>query len=61
MEPIQRPAIAVSREEGEHSMLIGESPMSVLLIYPQFSDTFWSFKYALRFIRKRAFSRRSDS
>jgi len=30
--------------------------MNVLLIYPQFPDTFWSFKYALRFIRKRAFS-----
>ena len=30
--------------------------MNVLLVYPQFSDTFWSFKYALRFIRKRAFS-----
>ena len=30
--------------------------MNVLLIYPKFSDTFWSFKYALRFVRKRAFS-----
>ena len=30
--------------------------MNVLLVYPEFSDTFWSFKYALRFIRKRAFS-----
>jgi len=30
--------------------------MNVLLVYPQFSDTFWSFRYALRFIRKRAFS-----
>lgn len=30
--------------------------MNALLIYPQFPDTFWSFKYALRFIRKRAFS-----
>jgi radical SAM superfamily enzyme YgiQ (UPF0313 family) len=30
--------------------------MNVLLIYPQFPDTFWSFKHALRFIRKRAFS-----
>jgi radical SAM superfamily enzyme YgiQ (UPF0313 family) len=30
--------------------------VNVLLIYPQFSDTFWSFKHALRFIRKRAFS-----
>jgi radical SAM superfamily enzyme YgiQ (UPF0313 family) len=30
--------------------------MNALLIYPQFPDTFWSFKHALRFIRKRAFS-----
>jgi radical SAM superfamily enzyme YgiQ (UPF0313 family) len=30
--------------------------MNVLLIYPEFPDTFWSFKHALRFIRKRAFS-----
>ncbi|MFO7965412.1 MAG: DUF4070 domain-containing protein [Desulfobacterales bacterium] len=28
--------------------------MNILLIYPHFPDTFWSFKYALRFIRKRA-------
>jgi radical SAM superfamily enzyme YgiQ (UPF0313 family) len=28
--------------------------MHVLLIYPEFPDTFWSFKHALRFIRKRA-------
>lgn len=28
--------------------------MNVLLIYPECPDTFWSFKYALRFIRKRA-------
>jgi radical SAM superfamily enzyme YgiQ (UPF0313 family) len=30
--------------------------MNVLLIYPEFPDTFWSFKHALRFIRKRAAS-----
>jgi radical SAM superfamily enzyme YgiQ (UPF0313 family) len=30
--------------------------MKVLLIYPQFPDTFWSGKYALRFIRKKASS-----
>ena len=30
--------------------------MNVLLIYPQFPDTFWSFKHALKFIRKRALS-----
>jgi radical SAM superfamily enzyme YgiQ (UPF0313 family) len=28
--------------------------MHVLLIYPEFPDTFWSFKHALRFVRKRA-------
>ncbi len=28
--------------------------MKVLLIYPKFPDTFWSFNYALKFIRKKA-------
>ena len=28
--------------------------MKILLIYPEFPDTFWSFKYALKFVRKRA-------
>jgi radical SAM superfamily enzyme YgiQ (UPF0313 family) len=28
--------------------------MNVLLIYPKFPDTFWSFKHALTFIRKKA-------
>ncbi len=28
--------------------------MRALLLYPQFPDTFWSFKHALKFIRKRA-------
>ena len=28
--------------------------MNILLVYPEFPDTFWSFKHALRFIRKRA-------
>ena len=26
----------------------------VLLLYPEFPNTFWSFKYALKFVRKRA-------
>ncbi len=30
--------------------------MNVLLIYPEFPDTFWSFKHALKFIRKKAAS-----
>lgn len=28
--------------------------MKVLLIYPEFPDTFWSFKHALKFIQKKA-------
>jgi radical SAM superfamily enzyme YgiQ (UPF0313 family) len=28
--------------------------MRILLIYPEFPDTFWSFKHALRFIKKKA-------
>ncbi|MEK7296491.1 MAG: DUF4070 domain-containing protein [Planctomycetota bacterium] len=28
--------------------------MNVLLIYPEFPDTFWSFKHALKFVRKKA-------
>ena len=28
--------------------------MKVLLLYPEFPDTFWSFKHALNFVRKRA-------
>jgi radical SAM superfamily enzyme YgiQ (UPF0313 family) len=28
--------------------------LNALLVYPRFPDTFWSFKYALRFVRKKA-------
>ncbi len=28
--------------------------MNVLLLYPEFPDTFWSFKHALKFIHKQA-------
>ena len=30
--------------------------MNILMVYPEFPDTFWSFKHALRFIRKKAVS-----
>jgi radical SAM superfamily enzyme YgiQ (UPF0313 family) len=30
--------------------------MRILLVYPEFPDTFWSFKHALRFVRKKATS-----
>jgi radical SAM superfamily enzyme YgiQ (UPF0313 family) len=33
---------------------ITQSPMNILLVYPEFPDSFWSFKHALPFIRKRA-------
>ncbi len=28
--------------------------MNILLLYPEFPDTFWSFKHALKFVRKQA-------
>src|SRR5512145_152958 len=30
--------------------------MKILLVYPEFPDTFWSFKHALKFIHKKAAS-----
>ena len=30
--------------------------MKILMIYPEFPDTFWSFKHALKFVRKKAVS-----
>ncbi len=30
--------------------------MNILLVYPEFPDTFWSFKHALKFIRRRSVS-----
>ena len=28
--------------------------MKILMVYPQYPDTFWSFKHALRFVLKKA-------
>jgi hypothetical protein len=28
--------------------------MNILLVYPQYPDSFWSFRHALRFISKKA-------
>ena len=28
--------------------------MKILLVYPKYPETFWSFKYALKFISKKA-------
>ena len=30
------------------------SSLRILLVYPEFPDTFWSFKHALKFVRKKA-------
>lgn len=32
----------------------GKEDMRILLLYPKYPDTFWSFKHALKFIRKKA-------
>ncbi len=32
------------------------SPIRALLVYPEFPDTFWSFRYALKFIHRKASS-----
>jgi fatty-acid desaturase/radical SAM superfamily enzyme YgiQ (UPF0313 family) len=44
--PVPLPARAVA--------FSAKNPMNALLIHPQFPDTFWSFKYALSFLGKRA-------
>jgi len=31
-----------------------ELPLRILLVYPEFPDTFWSFKHALKFVHKKA-------
>ncbi len=28
--------------------------MNILLVWPEFPDTFWSFKHVLRFVRRKA-------
>lgn len=28
--------------------------MKILLVYPEFPDTFWSFRHTLKFIKKKA-------
>jgi len=35
-------------------MLFKENKLKILLVYPQYPDTFWSFKHALKFISKKA-------
>ena len=32
--------------------------MNILLVYPHYPDTFWSFRHALKFIGKKATFRR---
>ncbi|HCC79240.1 MAG: B12-binding domain-containing radical SAM protein [Chloroflexi bacterium GWB2_49_20] len=32
------------------------NPLKILFVYPEFPDTFWSFKHALKFIRKKTAS-----
>lgn len=54
----RRPAAMVAAARRPMAILTAamgaNSVMNVLLLHPEFPDTFWSFKHALRFIRKRA-------
>jgi len=34
--------------------MVGQGTDENLVVYPEFPDTFWSFKHALRFIQKKA-------
>jgi radical SAM superfamily enzyme YgiQ (UPF0313 family) len=43
-----------SKQELLLSNDIDKSQMKILLIYPEYTETFWSFKYALKFISKKA-------
>jgi radical SAM superfamily enzyme YgiQ (UPF0313 family) len=40
--------------EGPGNDKISEMNLKVLMVYPQYPDTFWSFKHALKFISKKA-------
>jgi hypothetical protein len=44
-----------------HHTCLGGLYMNILLIYPEFPDTFWSYKHALKFVGKRAGSDIKDS
>jgi hypothetical protein len=35
-------------------IFIEEVNMKILLVYPEYPETFWSFKYAIKFISKKA-------
>jgi radical SAM superfamily enzyme YgiQ (UPF0313 family) len=37
-------------------MSINKETLKILLVYPHYPDTFWSFRYALKFVSKKAFS-----
>jgi len=36
-------------------MSIYKDSLNILLVYPRYPNTFWSFKHALKFISKKAF------
>ncbi len=42
------------KQDPASSKNMNKPEMKILFIYPEYPDTFWSFKYALRFISKKA-------
>ena len=44
----------LNRKKQLSSKSMNKSEMKILLLYPEYPDTFWSFKHALKFISKKA-------
>jgi len=53
--PEKKATYCLDKRRNRFLNIPGDKPiMKVLLIYPEFPDTFWSFKHALKFIHKKA-------
>ena len=53
-EPLDSLPVLLLRRAGKINIQRERVAVKVLLIYPQFPDTFWSYKHALKFIHKRS-------
>jgi radical SAM superfamily enzyme YgiQ (UPF0313 family) len=48
------PPVREAADRSDGGEYPGGFPMNILLVYPEFPDTFWSFRHALKFVGKRA-------
>jgi radical SAM superfamily enzyme YgiQ (UPF0313 family) len=44
----------MNKSKNIFAKIIKQNIMNILLVYPQYPDTYWGFKHALRFIKKKA-------